>query len=87
MGKMVSVMLPDEDAAKLEEYCSVRGVSKSDAIRLAIRMLIETNVRGSVIAVETAKMVIKGRRIETVSIMPDKIIVVGEKLTVTQEQG
>jgi len=81
---MVSVMLPDDDAAKLEEYCSIRGVSKSDAIRLAIRMLIESNVRATT-AMETAKLVIKGKRISNVSIMPDRIIIEGEKLTLAQE--
>lgn len=82
MGRMVSVMLPDDDAVKLEEYCSSRRISKSDAIRLAIRMLIESKIRES--KVYTGKVVVKGKRIEAVSIMPDRIIVTGEELTVSQ---
>ena len=85
MGKMVSVMLPDDDAAKLEEYCSIRGVSKSDAIRLAIRMLIESNVRTATTTIKTTRLVVKGKRISNVSIMPDKIIIEGEKLTLAQK--
>ncbi|HIQ02986.1 MAG TPA: ribbon-helix-helix protein, CopG family [Desulfurococcales archaeon] len=82
MGRMVSVMLPDDDAVKLEEYCLSRRISKSDAIRLAIRMLIESKTKES--KVYTGKVIVKGRRIEAVSIMPDKIVVTGEELTISQ---
>ncbi len=81
MGKMVSVMLSDHEASVLESFCATHGLSKSDALRLALRTLLEER-RGRIEEVGFERVIIKGDVIKEVSISPTKVYIVGKKLKI-----
>ncbi len=78
MGKMVSVMLSDREAMVLENYCTVHGISKSEALRLALRSLLEKRKVES----KFKKALIKGTIIKEVSVSSTKVYIVGDELEI-----
>ena len=75
---MVSVMLSDHEVAVLENFCSTHGISKSDALRLALRTLFEKRKIES----KFKKALIKGAIIKEVSVSSTKVYIVGDELEI-----
>jgi len=78
MGRMVSVMLSDQEAAILENFCETHGLSKSDALRLALRFLLEKRRVES----KFKRALIKGTMIREVSVSSTKVYIVGDGLEI-----
>lgn len=81
MGRMVSVMLSEKEADFLEEYCTYHRLSKSDAIRLALKLLSSSESKGTILTkAKYRRITIRASHVKTVSISPLDIIIEGEDL-------
>lgn len=80
MGRMVSVMLSDNEASFLEEYCLKYGLSKSDALRRAINLLSSKEKAERIPKTKFRKITLKASYIKYVVLTHSSIDIEGEDL-------
>jgi len=80
MGRMVSVMLSDNEASFLEEYCLKHGLSKSDALRYAIGLLSSKEKAEGMPKAKFKKITLRASYIKYIVLTHSSVDIEGEDL-------